>query len=301
MASGSVTAAADRLNLTQSAISKQLLSLEQQLKIQLFDRRSGSVMVPTRDGVAFYKAIEGTISALNELGTIARDIAQHARQRLRLAATPPLMNSHVVMMALRRFLAAHPDIQVSLEPRHRLDIEDWVAHRQIDAALALLPAANPGLRAVPLINTQAVAVLVRDHPLASHESLDPVLLTGQRIILPSHQPLRTQIEAVLSEQGLTLPSALQSASAITCCRLASENFGIAICDPFSPTAFSSKDLVIRRWTPAVGLTYGVLLNPEAKVTETTATFLRLLEEEFRALQGFPATTFPEFLKPAPSA
>ena len=133
MVTGSIGAAAERLNLTQPAISKQLSGLEHALDIRLFNRRSGRETTPTQEGVDYYKAIETTIAGLEDLAPIARTIRERGRKRIRFAATPPVMNSARLMSALHRFLAAHPDTHMSLEVRHRMDIEDWVAARQIDA------------------------------------------------------------------------------------------------------------------------------------------------------------------------
>jgi len=280
MVTGGVTAAAERLNLTQPAISKQLSALEHALGLKLFHRRSGRATIPTPEGVEFYRSIEATIAGLDEIGAIARRIQQNTTRPLRVAATPPLINSAPVMAAVKTFLERHGDTHISLEPRHRLDIEDWVATRQIDLALALLPSNHPALSAVALTETEAVAVMGADHPLAAQAHITPAHLTGERLILPSRQPLRSRIDAALRQTGETLEAQLEASSAITCCRMAAAGLGVALCDPFSPTAFPGAAIVTRPWSPAVSLTYGALHTAAQEMDPAADALLDCIRSEF---------------------
>ncbi|SNT73647.1 LysR family transcriptional regulator [Paracoccus seriniphilus] len=276
MMGGSLTAASERLNLSQPTISKQLTALENALQIKLFDRRSGTPVSPTPNGVEFFKAIEATISGLDNLGAIARDIAGHGRRRIRIAATPPVLNSLPFTSGLSRFTLKNPDIQIALEARSRVEIEDWAARQEIDLAFALLPSSNSALLAEPLLDTRAVAVMHRDHPLAGKPMISPADLTGQRLILPSRQLLRSRIDTILEREGHQIAADIESSSANTCCRLALAGAGVAICDPFSPTAYPTEDLVVRNWEPAVRLTYGVIRHKGSEQEPTTQSLLAIM-------------------------
>lgn len=280
MTGGSVTAAAERLNLTQPAISKQLTALEDSLGLRLFHRRSGRAATPTRAGVEFFRAIEPTMVGLEEIGTIAETIADSGRNRLRVAATPPLINSAPLMSALARFTEKMPGATLSLEPRHRLEIEDWVASRRIDLALALLPIGHPGLQEIPLVETRVVAVAAHGHPLASCKTVTPSDLSGIPLILPSRQPLRTRIDALLQYTGKTLVPTYEATSAITAARLAASGLGVAICDPFSPTAFDGLSVV--PWAPDVPLVYGAIFGKGQELEPAAEVLLDLIREEFAA-------------------
>nr|WP_306266175.1 LysR family transcriptional regulator [Pararhizobium sp. IMCC3301] len=288
MVTGSVTVAATRLNLTQPAISKQISALEHAVGLRLFNRRSGRATTPTQQGIEFFRTIEPTIAGLDEIETIARDIGNQARRRLRIAATPPLINSAPLMAAIARFMEREPDARLALEPRHRLDIEDWVAARHIDLALALLPTKHPALKTIPLVETQVVAVMTKGHRLARERVITPELIDGEVLILPSRQPLRTRIDAELKRIGREVSVSIESSSAITCCRMAAAGLGIAVCDPFSATAFPSDDVVTREWTPQVSLTYGALVNKEQEMEPATSALLEAVSAEFARFRGIAA-------------
>ena len=261
MVCGGVSAAAQRLNLTQPAISKQLSTLESALGLTLFHRKSGANTFPTKEGIAFYKAIEATLEGLEQIESISQKIAIDARGRLRIAATPPVINSRFFTSTIAQFRAHNPDVNLMLDARHRLDIEEWVASRQVDMAVALLPVENPSIRVLPLIETHAIAVVSKENTLAEQGSLDLSQLAQHHdLILPSRQLLRTRIDQILQSGKYHLKPDIEATSSLTCCQLAASGAGIAICDPFSADSFCRDDIAILSLSPAIPLNYGILLS-----------------------------------------
>lgn len=285
MTTGSLTAAARQMHLTQPAISKQIQALETEIGLRLFDRRQGSPMTPTKDGIAFFKSIETTLAGIEQIPNIARAIAKADRSRLRLVATSPMLNSAPLMNAVVSFRRRHPDTFLSLEAKHRLDIEPSIADGEADIGLALLPTQISKLTAHPILETSAVAVVATHHPLAGKDAIDALDLLGQTIILPSRQPLRDLIDNQLLKTDEVLADVLESSSTVTCCRMAAAGLGIAICDPLSPTIFSKNDLKSIRWKPELTLTYGALVNDRNSESKSAIEFLELIRNEFDQLDA----------------
>ncbi len=285
MTTGSVSGAADRLNTTQPAVSKHLAALEEAIGMQLFIRRRGGPMKPTHAGVKFYKSIEGTLSGIDNIADIAREITDHSSARLRIAGTEPLINSQFLAGALTRFKSDNPNVRFSLDARHRLDIEEWVVSRQADFGLALLPVKNPLISAHAFVTAPAVAIVREDHRLASKDALSPADLAEEHLILPSRQPLRTQIDLAFLSAGISFDIDIEASSTMTCCRYAAEGFGIAICDPFTPTAFQDTRFRVLKWQPEVLLTYGALFNKDDERSEVIEQLLSCIKQELDA-QGF---------------
>ena len=281
MLTGSVTAAAERLHTTQPAISRQLVSLEEAIAIRLFDRSSGGRMVPTTLGLRFFRHVEGTLSGIDDIPEVARDLATRGEARLRVGATPPLMNSTLLTGALQMLFERCPSIQLTLESRARQDIEEWVANGQIDVGLALLPADNPLVKTLPLIETAAVAVVHETHPLAKRKLLTPATIADTRLILPSRQLLRALIDRALAAGGVEMTADIEASSALNCCKLAADGLGLALCDPFSPTAFARAGLLVKRWQPNVPLTYGILVPERREMASGAREFIELLRLQAR--------------------
>lgn len=284
MATGNMAVAAGLLNLTQPALSKHLGALEAAIGMRLFNRRKGGPLTPTRAGREFFKTIEGPLDVLEKLPAIAREISKHRSARFQIAAALPIINSSAFAQILRRFRSLHPGIRLSLEARHRVDLEELVVSRQVDIAFGLLPAEYPGLRGVPLMRVNAVAVMPKTHPLAKRKHLAFRQLVPYPLILPSRQPLRTRLDRELDGCSVAFDIALEASSTITCCKFAAEGFGVALCDPFSPTAFRGAQLAMRPLHPKISLTYGALIAERAEEDPLVDSLLAMFRT-FEAEEG----------------
>lgn len=286
MTTGSVTAAAEKLHLTQPALSKQLTGLEDVLGLRLFHRRSGMTITPTHEGVAFYKAIEATLENIENLPELAEEVARSNRRRLRFVSTPPLLNSPYIMSAVKRFGARFPDVRLALEQRSRLELEDWVTSRQVDLAFALLPSENPLTMGRPCVETEAVAVVAESHPLASRAEILRSELARERLILPNRQPLRYRIDAMFPGQKLDV--VVETTSSISLAPTAATGIGVGICEPFSPPIFTARGIRVLSIRPAIPLTYGVLLPRGYSFDPLVDALIELIKEETAVLQRPPA-------------
>src|SRR4051794_40649092 len=118
-AEGTVTRAAGRLHLSQSAVSHQLVDLERDLSTRLFDR-IGKRMIPTRAGSRVLASAE---RLLDELTSLERDLTEDGREaRIPLRVTASCYTSYEWLpAALVHFAEAHPrvDITIVLEATRR--------------------------------------------------------------------------------------------------------------------------------------------------------------------------------------
>lgn len=108
---GSFTRAAVELNLTQSAVSRQVKDLENQLGIALFERVRQRIVLSSA-GQRLRPEIEALLSGLEQLTLRAasgRDVTGHLA-----IATLPTFGSRWLMPRLPRFLATHPGLQITL-------------------------------------------------------------------------------------------------------------------------------------------------------------------------------------------
>lgn len=285
MTNGSINAAAERLHLTQPAVSKQLTGLEEALKISLFHRGSGRSVTPTSEGLAFYKAIEPTLENLGNLSTIASEVARRTRPRLRFGAPTPMLNSPPIIQALHRCKQDNPGVVLSLEQRTRLELEDWMVSRQIDLAFGLLPVENPLITAVPLIMTEAVAAVSPDHRLATRQEICHDDLIGEPLILPSRQLLRNRIDVGLWDlQGQVV---MEPTSSLSCPAMAASGLGVAVCDPFSVSIFSRKNVITLRLRPRIPLEYGVLHQKESTPDDVIQALIELIRDELEKCDVLP--------------
>src|SRR4051812_18423498 len=160
---GSVTRAAGKLHLSQSAVSHQLLDLERDLGARLFDR-IGKRMVVTPSGT---KLISGADKLLGDLAALQRDLQDlqsDTRIPLRVA-TSCYTSYHWLPKALVQFGKSHPrvDLTIVLEATRRA--EPALAADEIDLAIITDPPRDPTWTATPLVSSELIAALSPKHPV----------------------------------------------------------------------------------------------------------------------------------------
>ena len=174
--SGSVTAAADALGFTPSAVSQQVKRLERQAGVPLLERVGRGVML-TRHGRHLAEEGARLLSDLEELQSGLHRQASTVAGHVRLAAFSTAMRG-LIAPALPPVLEAHPDLRVSLTEREPWDTISLVAAGQADLGVAHswgdLPLPVPDHLARTVLGTDlAEVILPRHHRLAGHAKVTP--------------------------------------------------------------------------------------------------------------------------------
>jgi LysR family glycine cleavage system transcriptional activator len=148
---GSFTRAAERLNLTQSAVSRQVRHLEEQLGTDLLVRRYHRLEL-TAAGVQLFEALQ---HAFHEVELAVRGIEEKGnRNRLRINV-PPTFARRWLMPRLPGLRQAHPELDVSLGTK----LADSLAERGLlDCAIRFGDGEWPMLKATRLMTEQHIAV-----------------------------------------------------------------------------------------------------------------------------------------------
>ena len=168
----SVTRAAARLHLSQSAVSHQLVDLERDLGTRLFDR-VGKKMVLTSAGT---RMVETSERLLGELAMLERDLARHrhnARSALRVT-TNCYATYHWLPAALEHFADKHPrvDLSIVLEATKRA-IEALLAD-EVDLAIVNEPPRDETLACLEILESELVIVGRPDHEVLARGAADTV-------------------------------------------------------------------------------------------------------------------------------
>ncbi len=204
---GSVSAAADVLGYTQSAVSQQLAALEREVGAALVDR-SQRPLRATREGEALRPHVERVLAALGTADAAVEDL-RGGTSRLRLAAFGSALSSFVPA-AVRDLRRAHPELVVEV-----LQLETREAVERLRAGEADLAVVHhiPGV-AVPetaglerrrLLVDRLYVVLPSGHKLARRETVSLADLEGEPLVLPRRDTpagrFRSLVEHLCAQAG----------------------------------------------------------------------------------------------------
>lgn len=202
---GSVSDAASSLHLTQSAVSKRLQSLEASLGVPVLDRL-GRKLVLTEAGERFVPHARQVLQAADEAKRAVEPAADGQLDGRLAIATSHHIGLHRLAEPLRRFVAAHPKVELAVE---FVDSEDGckaVEHGQIELAIVTLPLSPaPALKLRPVWDDPLAFVVHKTHPLAKHSTIDLTELADYPAVLPDRSTFTHRVIAAALARANTHP------------------------------------------------------------------------------------------------
>jgi len=180
----SFSLAAERLHITQPAVSKRIRQLEQSMKTSLFDRiGKRSILTPT--GLAFLPHAQRILHEVNTY-RLSLDGQNDQPSGSLTLATSHHIGLHRLPQILRDFKIKYPRVDLDLRFMDSEDACVAVANNEIELAIVTLPEnADAKLNLEPIWIDRLLIVLAPDHPLANDDHIDQLKLLSYPAILPS--------------------------------------------------------------------------------------------------------------------
>ena len=253
---GTLRAAAARMNLSQSAASRLLSLLEQELGVALFLRERRRV-VPTARAEALYPEARRILGQVEALALVVADAG--AAPALRVICHPRLLEG-LVLPAIAAFAAdGGPERSVRLEATPRRELARRILSGRHDVAVATLPlpgdaAPDRVLGAVPL-----GILLPRGHALASRPVLGLADLAGEPYVaLDDTTVIRGVVDAALTRRGASLRRAHEVSTGSAAYRLVAAGLGFTFADRVALDPRLASEVTLVPWDVEVLVEVGVL-------------------------------------------
>lgn len=177
---GSLTAAAERLCVTQSALSHSVRKLEERLGTALWLRQGRSLRL-TPAGQQVLILAQRVLPQLEQMETKLAQIAQGQRGSLRIG-----MECHPcyqwLLKVVAPYLAAWPDVEVDVKQKFQFGGLTALLDYEIDLLVTPDPVYQPGLVFTPVFDYEQVLVVSRHHPLAQADYARPTDLQHETLI-----------------------------------------------------------------------------------------------------------------------
>lgn len=177
---GSLTAAANVLCLTQSALSHSMRKLERQLGTDIW-LREGRTLRLTQAGQYVLAVANRVLPQLTLAEDRLRQFAQGERGTLRIG-----MECHPcyqwLLKVVSPYLAAWPDVDVDVKQKFQFGGIGALFGYEIDLLVTPDPLFKPGLHFEPVFDYEQVLVVGRDHPLARADQVEPRDLLDEVLI-----------------------------------------------------------------------------------------------------------------------
>ena len=198
---GSYTRAAEKLSLTQPAVSKHIRQLERELGVSIFDR-TGPKLRLTPEGKLIVRYAERVIALSDGLRRALAD-RNRAVDRLRVGVTHT-SESSIVAEVLARYTEENVNTRITLRTDALASLYEMLKSYQIDIAIVEGDVSDPAIRTIRLDTDDLAVAVSNEHPLASRPSVTIDELRCERLILrlPS-SGTRTLFDANLESRGMS--------------------------------------------------------------------------------------------------
>ncbi|KAF1052319.1 MAG: HTH-type transcriptional regulator CynR [Stenotrophomonas maltophilia] len=181
---GHVGRAAERLALSQPALSQQIRQLESNQDVALF-QRSGKRLVPTVAAHTLYHHAVPLLEGMERAREALRGFRGHEARSLAIGVLQTV-NANLVPILMERLHAAQPHLQVRIYELSGVEIERRLMSGQLDIGIGFLPPRQPALHGVELYADELQLVIAEDHPLREFKKVSlaqaaelPMLLLGE--------------------------------------------------------------------------------------------------------------------------
>jgi len=254
---GGFTAAADRVGMSQPAVSRSVSALESELGAPLLSRGRDGVS-PTDAGEVVVRHAREVLRHFDLMRTEVAALAGEVTGTLRLASLPSATGT-LIASQLRLFRKRHPRVAVRLLEGSDHEVRDWLDQGVVDAGVVTLPA--PGLRTAPLDTHEMVALVPSDHRLAVVESVSYEDLAAEPFIRSTGGCARVFNE-VASTVGVRLDIAFEAREPSAVVEMVGAGLGVSIL-PTVGLPVDLRDVVTRPLTPRTVRELAVAISASA--------------------------------------
>lgn len=193
---GSFTKAADATFRTQSALSQQIKSLEQELGCQLLERIGRRKLRLTSAGQRFFNFSETSLKRYQSLTEELNELKGLQKGQLRMAA-PFTTLYHLVPSALKTYITQFPNVELTILDRSQHHILELVKNGDIDFGLVLESNVPKDLTSLRWNKVRTVLMTPQDHSLTKAKRITLKQIGKYPLILP---PLSLKYRSNLEER-----------------------------------------------------------------------------------------------------
>jgi DNA-binding transcriptional LysR family regulator len=283
----SFSRAAEKLLLTQPAISAQIRTLEQEVGAQLFDRVGGKVTF-TAAGRVFEPFAEHCLECHSHILLAVAEMQRSPRGEISISANEAT-SLYVLPHVFATFKQQHSRVALSIVRAERIRTLESVLNREVDFGVVALPVKDPRVMVELIHKDELVLVASPKHALANRSSVRLEEVAQFPLLLPKHGRQREQIDHLFHARDLNPKVAMELDSSELLKRFVSAGLGMGFLPRTNVAedeqAGSLKTLSIEGVRLAREL--GLVFRKDKTLSRAAQAFLEI------------ATGRPRFLRAAP--
>ncbi len=294
----SFSRAAEKLYIAQPHLSQYIQKLENQIGIQLFDRKSTPITL-TYAGEQFAQVARQMLQLDSNLLQQMKDFSEENSGRLALGISP-VRSAYILPIILPAFRALFPQVDLSLHEGTSANLEEWMNQGVTDLTILSLPIRSEGFSYEILMEEKLLIVAPPAHPLTNglgdNEALVSLNLSALEhepfVLLQQGQALRRIADSLFLQAGYQPRIVLQTRSSQTAHNLASIGTGFTFSTLSISQLNSNVNRPVRLFTaePSFTRTLAVVYRKGKYLTKYEQAFIHITKE---TVQSFIDRALPK--------
>ncbi len=276
------TKAAQKLHMSQAALSSAIRELENQVDCNLFERTTRNVEL-TEAGRQFLQTASRVVRELEDSAQQLREMHRDRSANLRVGFTPTLA-SHAFPEMLASFRASHPQVSVELFDEGPQRLQELVESGRIDAAFGAFFQKASGIEQISVSPSTLVLVHGQDSGIAAQLEWD-IFETFDWIALSDATPVQQLVQATLKKHHVKSRQTMTVSHLETAVALAEKGFGVTVIPSFATAVCRRYQVSIARLLPPVRFNFCRIVKMGRAENQTLESFTNLVID--RLQQGTP--------------
>ncbi len=230
----SFSKAAEKLYISQSAISQCIHQLEQDLSVQLFSRSRRGITL-TKEGTLLFEKISPAIQSISQGETLLERL-KHLESGILTIAAGDSVATHFLLPYLEKYHAMYPDVKIEMANSYTARLLSLVKEGKADLAFVNLPANDEELCIQPCLPIHDIFVCGADFEAKKSYSWKDI--SGlPLILLEKNSSSRHNLECLFKEKNLSLTPQIELAVHELLLKFASIHLGVScVVEEFSKEA-----------------------------------------------------------------
>lgn len=274
---GSISAAARSLHVSQPSVSKVLHHAQAQLGFELFTLVRGR-LVATDEAHALFEEVKEIFERMASLRKTVANIRNIDGGHVRLAVVPSL-GLHVAPSAIAGYRQRFPEVTFDVQTLHHNDVFQALYERECDVAFAYSPPMHPRMERRRLGSGELMLLFPRAELADPGERVPVSRLAGHEMVgLANSGPIGDLLERELEEQGITIREVVSNQTYYLAAALTRCGAGMSVVDEFTARASATAELEFRPLDPAIRFQVECVYLEDRPPSHVAEAFI----EEFRA-------------------
>lgn len=270
---GKFTEASERLFMSQSSLSKQMKSLEQELGVSLFKKTRGGTEL-TQAGWDFYAYARKTIAQYRRTVEHLKIYREDSKLPLRVGSLP-LVEDYGLDDVFSSYWTKHPSVQIEYFERDQETLIDRVLRHTVDLALARLDVLDPAkFEMRPLVQDELVVACADRNPLSTRRSVELRDLRNEQFIMLEEKSDITRRFCRLCEEAGFVPSIpLHHSRHRMLLKAVQHDMGISVVPRKLASAMHAPSIAIVPFTEPIKTDIGFIWQAGEGLSDTAMEFI----------------------------